>query len=49
MNELLEEIDQPIIRMWNACHSVEDIADTLGIDEEYIEAVIDEPSNYSRE
>ena len=52
MNEIefyLEEIDQKIIRLWNACHSAAVIADTLDIDVEYVQAVIDEPQNYRRE
>ena len=51
MNEIefyLKETDQKIIRLWNACHSAEAIADTLDIDVEYVAAVIDEPSNYYR-
>ena len=51
MNEIefyLEEIDQKIIRLWNACCSAASIADTLGIDIEYVQAVIDEPSNYAQ-
>ena len=49
MNEIefyLKETDQEIIRLWNACHSAEAIADTLDIDIEYVAAVIDEPQNY---
>ena len=49
MNEIefyLEEIDQKIIRLWNACRSAAVIADTLDIDVEYVQAVIDEPQNY---
>jgi len=49
MNEIefyLEEIDQKIIRLWNACRSAAVIADTLDIDIEYVQAVIDEPQNY---
>jgi len=49
MNEIefyLKETDQEIIRLWNACHSAETIADTLDIDIEYVQAVIDEPQNY---
>ena len=52
MNEIesyLEEIDQKIIRLWNACRSAAVIADTLDIDVEYVQAVIDEPQNYRRE
>ena len=52
MNEIesyLEEIDQKIIRLWNACRSAAVIADTLDIDIEYVQAVIDEPQNYRRE
>jgi len=45
----LEETDQEIIRLWNACLSAEAIADTLDIDIEYVQAVIDEPQNYRRE
>ena len=51
MNEIesyLKETDQEIIRLWNACHSAEAIADTLDIDIEYVQAVIDEPSNYAQ-
>ena len=51
MNEIesyLEEIDQKIIRLWNACRSAAVIADTLDIDVEYVQAVIDEPSNYAQ-
>lgn len=44
--EYLQEIDQPIIRLWNACYSVEDIADILGIDEDYVLNVIEDPSNF---
>jgi len=49
MNEIefyLEEIDRKIIRLWNACRSAAVIADTLDIDVEYVQAVIDEPQNY---
>ena len=52
MNEIefyLEEIDRKIIRLWNACRSAAVIADTLDIDIEYVQAVIDEPQNYRRE
>jgi len=52
MNEIefyLEEIDQKIIRLWNACRSAAVIADTLDIDIEYVQAVIDESQNYRRE
>ena len=42
----LEETDQEIIRLWNACRSAAVIADTLDIDIEYVQAVIDEPQNY---
>ena len=42
----LEEIDHKIIRLWNACRSAAVIADTLDIDIEYVQAVIDEPQNY---
>ena len=45
----LEETDHEIIRLWNACHSAEAIADTLDIDIEYVQAVIDEPQNYKEE
>ena len=45
----LEETGQEIIRLWNACHSAEAIADTLDIDIEYVAAVIDEPQNYKEE
>ena len=45
----LEETDQKIIRLWNACHSAAVIADTLDIDVEYVQAVIDEPQNYKEE
>ena len=45
----LEEIDHKIIRLWNACRSAAVIADTLDIDIEYVQAVIDEPQNYRRE
>jgi len=45
----LEETDQEIIRLWNACRSAAVIADTLDIDIEYVQAVIDEPQNYRRE
>ena len=51
MNEIesyLEEIDQKIIRLWNACRSAAVIADTLDIDIEYVQAVIDEPQNYAQ-
>ena len=51
MNEIefyLEEIDQKIIKLWNACRSAAVIADTLDIDIEYVQAVIDEPSNYAQ-
>ena len=44
----LEEIDHEIIRLWNACRSAAVIADTLDIDIEYVQAVIDEPSNYEQ-
>ena len=44
----LEETDHKIIKLWNACHSAEAIADTLDIDIEYVAAVIDEPSNYAQ-
>ena len=44
----LEETDHKIIKLWNACYSVETIVDTLGVDQEYVEAVIDEPSNYAQ-
>ena len=49
MNEIesyLEETDHEIIRLWNACRSAAVIADTLDIDIEYVQAVIDEPQNY---
>ena len=49
MNEIesyLEKTDQKIIRLWNACRSAAVIADTLDIDIEYVQAVIDEPQNY---
>ena len=49
MNEIefyLEKIDHEIIRLWNACRSAAVIADTLDIDIEYVQAVIDEPQNY---
>ena len=52
MNEIefyLEEIDRKIIRLWNACRSAAVIADTLDIDIEYVQAVIDESQNYRRE
>ena len=52
MNEIesyLEETDHEIIRLWNACRSAAVIADTLDIDVEYVQAVIDEPQNYRRE
>ena len=39
----LEETDHEIIRLWNACRSAAVIADTLDIDVEYVQAVIDEP------
>ena len=42
----LEEIDRKIIRLWNTCRSAAVIADTLDIDIEYVQAVIDEPQNY---
>ena len=42
----LEKIDRKIIRLWNACRSAAVIADTLDIDIEYVQAVIDEPQNY---
>ena len=45
----LEEIDRKIIRLWNACRSAAVIADTLDIDIEYVQAVIDEPQNYKEE
>ena len=45
----LEETDHEIIRLWNACRSAAVIADTLDIDVEYVQAVIDEPQNYRRE
>ena len=45
----LKEIDQKIIRLWNACRSAAVIADTLDIDVEYVQAVIDEPQNYKEE
>ena len=45
----LEETDRKIIRLWNACRSAAVIADTLDIDVEYVQAVIDEPQNYRRE
>ena len=51
MNEIesyLEKTDQKIIRLWNACRSAAVIADTLDIDIEYVQAVIDEPSNYAQ-
>ena len=44
--ESLEQTDHEIIRLWNTCHSAETIADTLGIDEEYIKEVIDQQGNY---
>lgn len=45
--EYLQEIDQPIIRLWNACKMMpEDIADLLGVDLEYVENVIEDPANY---
>ena len=52
MNEIefyLEEIDRKIIRLWNACRSAAVIADTLDIDIEYVQAVIDEPQNYKED
>ena len=45
----LEKTDHEIIRLWNACRSAAVIADTLDIDVEYVQAVIDEPQNYRRE
>ena len=45
----LEETDHEIIRLWNACRSAAVIADTLDIDVEYVQAVIDEPQNYRRD
>ena len=42
----LEKTDHEIIRLWNACRSAAVIADTLDIDIEYVQAVIDEPQNY---
>ena len=45
----LEEIDRKIIRLWNACRSAAVIADTLDIDIEYVQAVIDESQNYKEE
>ena len=44
----LEETDHEIIKLWNACRSAAVIADTLDIDVEYVQAVIDEPQNYRR-
>ena len=52
MNEIefyLEKIDRKIIRLWNACRSAAVIADTLDIDIEYVQAVIDESQNYKEE
>ena len=52
MNEIesyLEKTDHEIIRLWNACRSATVIADTLDIDVEYVQAVIDEPQNYKEE
>ena len=52
MNEIesyLKEIDHEIIRLWNACRSAAVIADTLDIDIEYVQAVIDEPQNYKED
>ena len=51
MNEIefyLEKIDHEIIRLWNACRSAAVTADTLDIDIEYVQAVIDEPQNYAQ-
>jgi len=42
----LEEFDRSIIKLWDQCYSVESIADDLGVDEGYIEAVIDDESLY---
>ena len=52
MNEIescLEKTDQKIIRLWNACRSAAVIADTLDIDIEYVQAVIDESQNYKED
>jgi len=44
---------EQIIKLWNECHNIKDIALKLGLydpagelDTEYVEMVVDDPANY---